>query len=139
MKKTKRGEGRRFKKGVSGNPSGRPKMTEGEAVVRKVSREQFVEVANLLLGHSFEELQQILDKPETPAFMSWMIKVILVASEKGDYGTLDALMNRMIGKVPEKIQTEDLTERLVFKVKWADEDEGTHPSDASEDAASKTN
>lgn len=113
MAKGKKTGGRDVKKGQVLNPHGRPKLTDEERAVRNLSREQFLEVANLLISKSFEELQRILDAPETPALMSWIVRVILINAEKGDYEPLDKLLNRLIGKVPDKIESEN---RHVFEM-----------------------
>ena len=50
------------------------------------------------------------DAPQTPALMSWVIKVILISSEKGDYTPLDSILNRLIGKVTDKLETKNTHE-----------------------------
>lgn len=107
MSKGKKTGGRDVKKGQVLNPKGRPKLTDEEKAVRNLSREQFLDVANLLISKSFEDLQKILDAPETPALMTWIIRVILLNAERGEYDPLDKLLNRLIGKVPDKIESEN--------------------------------
>jgi hypothetical protein len=91
--------GKPFPKGVSGNPGGRPPLTDEERQARRLSREQFAEVANLLLSRNREELQKILDDPKTPYFMELMIKLMFEMK----YDELDKMLNRLIGKVPDEV------------------------------------
>jgi len=98
----------RFKKGSCPNPGGRPKLDPEIKAIRQLTKDQFKELANLLLSGTFEDLQRILDKQETTALTGWMVRVIVQGWEKGDYRTLDELLDRLIGKVPNELEVREL-------------------------------
>jgi hypothetical protein len=95
-------EDTQFKPGQSGNPGGRPRVDEETKRIRQLTKEQFKDLANILLSGTFEDLQRIQDAPETTALTGWTVKVIITAWERGDYKTLDELLNRLIGKVKDE-------------------------------------
>jgi hypothetical protein len=91
-----------FKPGQSGNPGGRPKLDEETKKLRELTKDQFKQLATLLLSGKFEDLQRLKDSQETTMLTMWMCRVIEGAAEKGDYKTLDELLNRLIGKVKDE-------------------------------------
>jgi hypothetical protein len=107
MSKGKKTGGRNFVKGQVANPKGRPALTEEQKAIQALTREQFLEVANLLITKSIKELKEIEESPDTPALNSWIIRVILHNANVGDYDPLDKLLNRLIGKVPDKVESEN--------------------------------
>jgi hypothetical protein len=97
--KKKKPRGRSWVKGQSGNPVGRPPLTPEQRQLRQLTREQFSEVANLLLSQNREALEKILASPDTPYFMELMIRLFFEMK----YDELDKLLNRLIGKVPDEL------------------------------------
>jgi hypothetical protein len=77
-----------FKKGQSGNPSGRPKELPEFIQARKLNRIELEAVLNRLVTPRIEEIIQ---------------KVVDNAIETGDPRYADFLLNRLVGKVPDKI------------------------------------
>lgn len=97
------GKGKPFKKGSSGNPSGRSKLDNELAEVRKMTKEHYRDLCTLLMGTRTEELQALLDKPETSMLTTIIIRCLMVAGEKGDSHSLDKIMERVIGKVKDEM------------------------------------
>jgi len=95
--------GKPFQPGRSGNPGGRPKLSAEDRALRNMTKEQFREVANLLIEKDDQELMRIASTPGTPFLMVWLIQCYLKGAENGDYDTLDKLMNRVIGKVRDEV------------------------------------
>src|SRR4051794_6724754 len=94
----------KFKPGKSGNPGGRPKLDPDVKKLRELTKEQFKELATILLHGTQEDLQHLLDKPDTSMLTQWLARVAMVGSERGDYSTLDNLLNRLIGKVKDEVE-----------------------------------
>lgn len=90
--------------GQSGNPSGRPNLDPELRKLRELTKEQFKELATLLLSGTQEDLAELLAKPDTSMLTTWMIRVILTGAENGDYAKLDSLMNRLVGKVKDEME-----------------------------------
>lgn len=81
-----------WKKGQSGNPSGKPKqlLTKDKvnAIIGKFS----------LLNR--EELQSLVQSPKTPMIEIMVASIMVRAAKDGDYARLSFLLDRSIGKPP---------------------------------------
>ncbi len=67
---------------------------------------EFIRLANKLIHLTVPELQQIQRDPETTALEQMLIAVIIKATNQGDDKRLTFYLDRLLGKVPDKI---DLT------------------------------
>lgn len=110
MKKDKRGnpsiaehgKATRFKKGQSGNPKGRPK---GTGITNRLIR---------ILEENEGHVSEALAKAATAAAL------------KGDFRFWKEIIDRVDGKVPDKVQNDaEVTVRVVYE----DEDEGRPQDD----------
>lgn len=91
-----------FKKGQSGNPSGRPKDLLTKDKVNAVLA-RFSDLTK-------EELKGVLDSKKSTMLEVMIASVMMKAAENGDPIRLDFLWNRSIGRVKEEIEIID-TER----------------------------
>ena len=99
----------RYKKGQSGNLKGRPRdMLKS---VKKLTKDELEDIASLVSKSTVEELRQILKDPDSTAIRVMVVRVVIKIIERGDMDSLDKLLNRMIGKVREKV---DVTGNGVF-------------------------
>lgn len=95
-----------YKKGVSGNPNGRPKMDEDTKQLLNLTKSTYREIALKYLNMSKKETLELKENDEM-SMLEWaFVKCILVIHKKGDYATLDKMMDRVIGKVKDEV---DLT------------------------------
>lgn len=99
----KKSGGRDFKPGQSGNPGGTSKVDRELMVIRKLSKEKFKELANILISGTREDLERMLASPGTSALTEMVIKVVLGIAERGDMTSLDRLLDRLIGKVKDEV------------------------------------
>lgn len=99
----KKSGGRDFKPGQSGNPGGTSKVDRELMVIRKLSKEKFKDLANILISGTREDLERMLAKPDTTALTEMVIKVVLGIAERGDMTSLDRLLDRLIGKVKDEV------------------------------------
>ena len=113
--------GRPFPKGVSANPSGRPKVPEELKAVKRLSGDQFIELVTLILSKTREELEQIIAGPNVPYFQEMLIATFLKMPEVGDYRVIDKLLDRLIGPVPRDVKLlDDRDQAILDRVKLLD-------------------
>lgn len=85
-----------FKKGASGNPSGRPK--------NYLTRSKVKNIIDKYLSISQAELAELLKNSKTSVLEIMIGSTILECIEKGDYARLEALLSRAVGKVKDEIE-----------------------------------
>lgn len=93
-----------FKPGQSGNPNGRPKLTEEQKAVRKITNESLEDIADLILNHDKPALISLANSLTEPAIRVIYAKAAVNAMTKGDVGTLETILNRLVGPVKAKLQ-----------------------------------
>lgn len=82
-----------FKKGISGNPSGRPKdLLTKDKVDQIIARFSFM---------NRQDLQEVVQNPKTPMIEIMIASVMVQAAKTGDYSRLEAILSRSVGKVKE--------------------------------------
>jgi hypothetical protein len=105
-----------FKKGQSGNPSGRTKLGKEMCKLMRLTRREIADVGSLIVKGSYAQLEKIdKDKNET-VLRRMMASVAIRSVKKGDYGALDALLNRLVGKVKDEVRFENINETAERKV-----------------------
>lgn len=88
-----------FKKGQSGNPLG-AKLHDPELKrIRKISNEMFQELVDLALSEDLSGLQKIIKDPKASALKVGVATSLVKAIQKGDWGTLERIVERLVGKV----------------------------------------
>lgn len=93
--------GRNFKKGDKGNPGG---YTKEQARVKHLTRETLKDLMNLLNTATFEDMQRLLGKQDTPALSMMITKGYMNAMESGDWRQIEGILQRLVGKVEDKIE-----------------------------------
>ncbi len=94
--------GRNFPKGHK-FATGRPPLPDDVKESRKLTQAELERCINKYLYLGAAELKKIYEKPSTLALDKVIIKIITMAITKGDHVRLDFVLNRVIGKVPEKM------------------------------------
>lgn len=93
-----------FKKGQSGNPSGRPKLPEDVVEGRKLNKIEVARIFNRLINMPATELKDVLTNPDTKAMELIVGKIIAEGIKHGDAARLNFILDRMIGKVVDKVE-----------------------------------
>jgi hypothetical protein len=98
------GNGRKFIKGQSGNPKGRPKMDAELRAVSKMSHGYIQQLINKYSAMTRAEVQAKITSQETPLVECAIASIYVKAIQSGDYMRLNALLDRAIGKVTEQLE-----------------------------------
>jgi hypothetical protein len=101
--KGKKAPGRPFKKGQSGNPSGRPKLPQDLLEAKKLTQIEFERIVNKYLFEGKQKLAQAAADPGTTVLELLIGSIIHKAVIEGDEKRMEFLLNRIVGKVTERI------------------------------------
>lgn len=88
-------EDTQFKPGQSGNPNGRPKTPADIVASRKFSREEFERALHKYGWKSLTEIKADAEKPDAPAIVVWIAKIITEGIKKGDERRLAFVLSYM--------------------------------------------
>lgn len=94
----------RFKKGQSGNPEGARRHNQVIKTIKRLTNKQIEEVGSLLLNGTKEEFAALASDPKASMLQQWMAKVVLTGTQKSDYKALQSILDRVAGKVKEKVE-----------------------------------
>lgn len=92
-------------------------MLEGQVAERRLTRTKLEEILQKHLHKSKQELMDVLKDPATIALELMVVSVLVKAINTGDQVRLQFLLDRIIGKIPEKIEmkTQDVTDEEKLK------------------------
>lgn len=101
--------GKDWEPGQSGNPDGRPKVPEYIKEAKKLNKGLLDEYMNKYINMPVEEIKEIVEgamkgRSDTPAMEVMIARVIMQAINKGDYKTVNFILDRMVGKVKEHLE-----------------------------------
>lgn len=105
MKGRKTG-GRNFEPGHSGNPGGRPKLPDDVKAAAKLNKASVELALNRFLSLDRSGIRKALSEPTTPAVDLLIGSVLERAISEGDYRTLEFFLQRLVGKVHDKVEIE---------------------------------
>lgn len=106
MEENRDSEGK-FLPGTSGNPSGRPKISEKEKELREMIRYHFCELLEILIS-SKTRFDAYLKSPGCTMFSLMLAKTI----QKGDHVIWKELLGRLMGGIPEHMKVESTNTNL---------------------------
>jgi hypothetical protein len=106
-----------FKPGQSGNPGGRAKLPEDIKEARKLNQIELERVINKYLYLDHADFEAEIKRPGVPMLELMLASIVKAAAQKGDQLRLDFILNRVIGKVKERIEVEAQKPFAVFRHK----------------------
>ena len=110
----------RFKPGESGNPEGGRRHNPDLRRLKKLTTEEVLEIGSFLLSNNIAKLQAMTDdaiqnpRSRHSSLKIWIARVVLQGSKKGDAKALELVLNRLIGKVPDKMEFPNLNKPQVI-------------------------
>lgn len=107
--------GRPFEKGHPGGP-GRPALPDDVKQGLQLTRAVLIERINKYLTLPLDELSIVAKDQSLPAVDHVVIRIIINAIQKGDTVRMEFLLDRLIGKVVQRIETIDHTPRDVVDI-----------------------
>lgn len=124
----------KFKKGKSGNPLGGKLHKPELRAIKRLTEDELVEIGSMIVKGSIEELQRVGKDKNCSAIKAMMAAVAVKAINKGDHMALDALLNRIVGKVKDRVeQSITLEPEISYKTKWGGTAEATDALKAPDD------
>lgn len=92
-----------FKKGVVTNPNGGPKLPQDLKISRTLTQIDFLRLTNGLMDATEADLIKIIKDPNATMLKKCVATLLAKATKEGDPKRLEFLLNRTIGKVPERV------------------------------------
>ena len=102
-KTTKHLKEHQFKKGQTGNAQGGKLHDPVIKKLKNLTEHEMIEIGSLVLKGSVDELRAIAKDGKASALKCMMAAVAVRTISKGDPAALEVLLNRLIGKVKERL------------------------------------
>lgn len=107
------GPGKRIQKGQVLNPKGAGAHNPLVREIKKLTKETVAEMLQAILHSNPDEINNYKAKT---LLEDWVLKGIIVAKRKGDLAPLNALLDRVIGKVKDNVAVEgDVGIRIILE------------------------
>jgi hypothetical protein len=100
-------KGRPFPPGTSGNPDGGKRHDPVKKRIKKLTSVELEKILNNLLMIDPKNLDAF-QKEDPLLLKTWIASVAATGIKKGDPSALFALLDRLIGKVTDKVQVEQI-------------------------------
>lgn len=94
--------GKKFVKGQIANPLGAAAHNKDVKIIRKLTCEDLETVISLIQFGKLNDLKAISQDRDANVLKIWIASIAVKAINKGDHAALNALLDRVIGKVKDK-------------------------------------
>ncbi len=101
--KGKKTGGKNFKPGESGNIAGRPPLDPMVKQLKRFTADQLEELVSSLLTSTEADVARMREDTGAPYIKRIVAKILEQTFEGGSIGALDMVLNRLIGKVKERV------------------------------------
>lgn len=97
-------EGKRFQKGQSGNPGGRPKLPPELKAIKELTVEEVKRIFAKYARMSIPEIEKCALSQDLPIFELVVASGLRRAFTYGDYKRLNFILDRTIGRIVDKTE-----------------------------------
>jgi hypothetical protein len=113
--RTKGSKTTQFAKGQSGNPTGKVPVDPRVKEIKKFTAEELEQLISVLLEAGPDELERIDADPTAPMIKKIMASILTRTQMTGSMQQLDMVLNRLIGKVKERMEVEIRRPRILVR------------------------
>lgn len=92
-----------FKKGDVGNPNGAKAHKGPKAMLKKLTKELLKDMIEATTNGTVNDLKAIAENPKSTALQVALATSMVKMINKGDYLTLEAMLQRVVGKVKDEL------------------------------------
>lgn len=96
--------GKPFKKGLSGNPKGRPPLPPEVRKLKQLTLSQLNEVVSLVMASTYEDLKRMANDDQATVIQRMSAALAIQTIGKGNPHTWNALLEQFRGKLKEKVE-----------------------------------
>lgn len=109
-----KGGATKFKKGMSGNPGGRPRVPDDIKLARQLTSFELDRILNKCAFLTLPQIEQLSSKgnTESPIFEMIVAKILHMAFKNGDAWRTEFILNRLLGRVRDQ-EPKDVTPKLM--------------------------
>lgn len=93
-----------FKKGQSGNPLGGKLHNPIKRALKNLTVDTYREVIELVCQNDIDALEEMSESRTITALQVGVARAFLKAMRDGDYGTIERIAERIVGKIPDKLE-----------------------------------
>lgn len=94
-----------FKPGQTGNPSGRPPNPIKNAL-KKLTGQSLQRIIKAVVKGNIDEVQRIAQDPNSSGIEVAVAACFIKAVKQGDWSTVERMIERIVGKIPDKLLVE---------------------------------
>lgn len=86
------------------NPLGGGAHDQIKQSMKRFTNKYLIEVIDMAVMGNIKGLESIVKNPDSPAIQVGVAKCLFTAITKGDWQTLESIIVRIVGKVPDKME-----------------------------------
>ena len=106
-----------WKKGESGNPSGRKKLPNDIREAKTMDKIQFARILHKFVHMRKDQLSDSLRNPNATMLELMVGHIVAKAAKDGDTVRATFLLDRMIGKVADQVDVSNMVHQIVLNYK----------------------
>lgn len=99
-----KGKRNSIKKGQVLNPLGAGAHNKDLKAIRRLTYDDLADLGSMILAGDLMTLEFVLEDPKATVLHKWFASIAVKAIAKGDVSALSVLLDRIVGKIPDRLQ-----------------------------------